>query len=154
MLIRPATPADIPVVMALERAAPEAAHWSHAQYQEATGNSGPHRVALLIVEESIAEKEAPVRGFLVARELNREWEIENIVISAGVRRRGLGARLLLAFLDGARNESANAVFLEVRKSNLGARKLYENSGFVHSGSRRLYYREPQEDAELYRLIFL
>jgi len=42
------------------------------------------------------------------------------------------------------------VFLEVRASNLAARKLYERVGFIEAGSRPRYYRDPAEDAVVYR----
>ena len=69
------------------------------------------------------------------------------------RRRGLGKRLLSEFLDLARARSAEAVFLEVRESNLAARRLYEKCAFLESGRRKDYYRNPKEDSVNYRLIF-
>jgi ribosomal-protein-alanine acetyltransferase len=108
---------------------------------------GTRRVALVIEEES------RVQGFLVAHGLDKEWEIENIAISGAARRRGLGARLLGEFLDQARGQRAEAVFLEVRESNQAARALYEKWAFEESGRRAQYYREPEEDAIVYRLCF-
>ena len=49
---------------------------------------------------------------------------------------------------------AGAVFLEVRESNRAARALYEKWAFLESGRRRGYYKDPEEDAILYRLDFL
>ena len=63
-----------------------------------------------------------------------EWEIENIAVAGRARRRGLGTRLLGEFLDLAQSRGAEAVFLEVRESNLAARRLYEKWAFVESGS--------------------
>ena len=40
--------------------------------------------------------------------------------------------------------------LEVREANLAARRLYEKCGFRVEGRRRGYYRDPAEDAILYR----
>jgi [ribosomal protein S18]-alanine N-acetyltransferase len=40
------------------------------------------------------------------------------------------------------------VLLEVRESNLGARRLYEKLGFSQQGRRSNYYHEPEEDALL------
>jgi [ribosomal protein S18]-alanine N-acetyltransferase len=154
LLIRPATSADLSAMMALERDAPQAAHWSSPQYEAALGNSSPRRLSLLISAESTLENESQPQGFLVARELDGECEIENIVISRAVRRQGLGTRLLGAFLELARAQAATAVFLEVRESNIAARRLYEKAGFLHSGNRPLYYRDPPEGAILYRLSFL
>jgi len=82
-----------------------------------------------------------------------EWEIENIALAGPARRRGLGTRLLGEFLDLARAQGAEAVFLEVRESNRAARALYEKWSFMRSGRRQRYYKDPEEDAILYRLGF-
>ena len=42
------------------------------------------------------------------------------------------------------------MFLEVRESNIAARKLYEKAGFEPTGRRKSYYTDPLEDALLYR----
>jgi ribosomal-protein-alanine N-acetyltransferase len=144
--IRPATSADIPALVALERQAVTASHWSLQQYEAVFPENVDHRIALVIEQEGI------IRGFLVAREVHREWEIENIAIAVAARRRGLGTRLLGEFLDLIRGRNAEAVFLEVRESNLAARVLYEKWSFVLAGRRVRYYRGPEEDAILYRLI--
>jgi ribosomal-protein-alanine N-acetyltransferase len=145
MRIRLATPADIPTMMTLERHAATAAHWSKAQYETVFSNDVPFRVVLVL------EEEAAVLGFIAGRAVGEEWEIENITVAGPVRRRGLGTRLLGEFLDLARGRSAVAVFLEVRESNFAARRLYEKWAFVETGRRKDYYREPEEDAIVYRL---
>jgi [ribosomal protein S18]-alanine N-acetyltransferase len=145
--IRPATAADIPAMIVLEKHAVTAAHWSATQYEAAFSSEGPCRVALII------EADAGAQGFIMGRELGNEWEIENIAVAGLARRRGLGTRLLGEFLDFARGRGAKAVFLEVRESNFAARRLYEKWAFVDSGRRKHYYREPDEDAIVYRLGF-
>ncbi len=144
MHIRPATPADIPALLALEKCAVTAAHWSAERYQAAFSNSTVSRVALVI------EHESRVEGFLIARAVADEWEIENLAVAGPARRRGHGTRLLGRFLDIVCKQGAQAVFLEVRESNWAARQLYEKWAFVESGVRRRYYREPEEDAVTYR----
>lgn len=147
MRIRPATEADIPAMMALERHAATAAHWSSEQYRTAFSSDVPSRMVLII------EDETGVQGFITGRALDEEWEIENIAISAPARRRGLGTRLLGQLLDLARGRGAQAVYLEVRESNRAARRLYEKWAFVESGRRKGYYRDPEEDAIVFRLGF-
>ena len=73
-------------------------------------------------------------GFIAGRAVGEEWEIENIAVAGPARRRGLGTRLLGEFLDLARDRGAEAVFLEVRESNLAARRLYEKWAFVGTWS--------------------
>ncbi len=143
--VRDATAIDLPGMMALEKHAATAAHWSAQQYEALFRGSNPERVALIIEDESGLD------GFVVARVVDREWEIENIAIAGPARRRGLGTRLLGELLDLARARGAEAVFLEVRESNRAARSLYEKWAFVEDGRRPRYYKDPEEDAILYRL---
>jgi len=92
-------------------------------------------------------------GFIVALQIAPEWELENIVVSPAALRKGIGKRLLQALLDAARKTNSQAVFLEVRESNQGARSFYEKSGFAQTGRRKSYYSNPLEDAVLYRWVF-
>jgi ribosomal-protein-alanine N-acetyltransferase len=147
MQIRPATREDIPAMMALEKYAGTAAHWSTEQYETAVSGKAPYRFVLIVEEES------GVQGFIAGRAVGEEWEIENLAVREPARRRGLGARLLREFLDFVRGQGAEAVFLEVRESNLAARRLYEQWAFGESGRRRGYYRAPEEDAIVYRRGF-
>lgn len=145
LLIRRGTPADIPDLMAIERPAASAAHWSREQYQTAFSAEAPSR-ELLVLEEG-----GGIQGFIAGRALGKEWEIENVVVSESARRRGFGSRLLQEFLAVARSRAAEKVFLEVRESNLAARRLYEKLSFSESGRRPSYYREPPEPAIVYQL---
>jgi [ribosomal protein S18]-alanine N-acetyltransferase len=132
-------------MMALEKHAATASHWSVRQYEGLFSENAPVRVAL-VIEEGNA-----IQGFLAARAVEREWEIENIAIAGPARRRGLGSRLMGEFLDLARERGGESVFLEVRESNRAGRALYEKWAFVEAGRRNGYYREPSEDAVVYRL---
>lgn len=148
MLVRAATPSDIRCMMRLEQHSVTASHWSAEQYDRIFAAMSPRRVALVI------EEQGGVRGFLIALAIAPEWEIENIAIAADARRRGLGTRLLGEFLDRARAEGVQAVYLEVRESNRAACSLYEKWAFVESGRRARYYQNPQEDAITYRQSFV
>ena len=145
MLIRRATPTDIPHLMVLEKDAATAAHWATQQYEAVFSGEVPSRLALIL------EDEAGIKGFIIGRALQSEWEIENIAVAEPVRRRGFGSRLVGEFLDLARDRGAGTVFLEVRESNLAARGLYQKRGFVERGRRRAYYHAPEEDAIVYQL---
>ena len=143
MVIRPASTADIPAILALERLAATAAHWSPQQYESALDSA--------IREILLAEEASVVQGFLIGRRVDTEWEIENVAVAGAARRKGLGSKLIEAFLNLARSRGAQSVFLEVRESNRAARLLYEKSAFVANGRRKRYYRDPEEDAVLYLL---
>ncbi len=142
--IRHATFNDIPFLLALEQSSHGAAHWSEQQYRDLLAPNGARLV--LVAEEPLGS----ILGFLVARHLAPEWELENIVVAPAARRQGVGKWLLRALLDRARETNSAAVFLEVRESNAAARILYERAGFTRSGRRKAYYSSPPEDAILYR----
>jgi ribosomal-protein-alanine N-acetyltransferase len=144
-LIRPATPADLPALRSIEAHAASAAHWSDQDYQRLF-RPEPSRLALVIEDGS-------PQGFLIAKQIGPEWEIENIAVAEADQRRGLGSMLLAHFLDLIRQQQAESVFLEVRASNAPARALYKKHGFTETGRRRSYYQHPTEDAVLCRFSF-
>lgn len=145
MNIRTASPADIPEILSLERESPTAAHWSQQNYRDRLCGVGPESLVLLV------EDQGAVKGFLIARILHPDWEIENIVVAASAQRRGVGSSMLNELLQRARTRSALKITLEVRASNTPARRLYEKFGFLESGFRAAYYRNPPGDAILYGL---
>jgi ribosomal-protein-alanine N-acetyltransferase len=144
--IHRATPDDLPAIAALERRTNAAAHWSEQQYQSILDGADPIRVIL------VGDRQGELNSFLVARVLGAEWELENIAVSAALQRQGVGTALLQAMMTEARSAAASSVLLEVRESNLPARRLYAKVGFAEEGRRKAYYRDPVEDAILYRLM--
>jgi ribosomal-protein-alanine N-acetyltransferase len=75
-----------------------------------------------------------------------EAHITTFAVHPAWRRQRVGERLLLAFLDLARDRHAREATLEVRLSNLAARRLYEKYGFRPVGLRPRYYSDNNEDA--------
>ncbi len=75
-----------------------------------------------------------------------EAHITTFAVHPSWRRRHIGERLLLAFLDLALDRGAHEATLEVRLSNLPARRLYEKYGFRPVGLRPRYYSDDNEDA--------
>ena len=144
-------------MIALERATPNAAHWSEEQYRALFSAGKREWQEVVLVAEGRLERASAEGhsgetrlGFLAARRVGPEWELENIVVAASARRMGLGKRLLDALRAEAYKTNSAAVFLEVRESNAAARALYGKAGFRESGRRKSYYKNPLEDAILYR----
>jgi ribosomal-protein-alanine N-acetyltransferase len=146
--VRPAEAADLPRLVEIASRSVTAAQWNQTEYQKLFApEQVPTRVSLVV------EQECGVVGFIVGRQVEFEWEIENVAVTASARRLGLGTRLVGEFLRLARVHGGSAVFLEVRESNLAARALYEKWAFVESGRRRGYYSDPAEDALVLRFDF-
>jgi ribosomal-protein-alanine N-acetyltransferase len=70
----------------------------------------------------------------------------NVAVVPGVRKAGLGKRLLKEALDTFAARGGGMVGLEVRISNQAAQTLYRSFGFSVVGTRPGYYRKENEDA--------
>lgn len=159
MKIRKATADDIRSMMDLAAESATAAHWTEQQYRDLFSPAvGMHRVAIVAeaAPESSSHPEATDRaeylpGFLIARFVAHECELENIVVAPSAQRKGTGGKLLNTLLRAVSETNCESVFLEVRESNRAARALYEKLGFKLEGQRKSYYSNPPEDALLYRL---
>lgn len=99
--------------------------------------------------ERTAGENAHAAGFALLRCFD-DAELIRIAASPEHRREGIGRRLLDALIDEAKKCGAGSIFLEVRRSNAAAIKLYEGAGFEHTGVRKDYYHAPKEDALIMR----
>jgi [ribosomal protein S18]-alanine N-acetyltransferase len=155
LLIRAATSADLPDLMALAMESKFAAHWSESQYRQIFSQSTPRRIILVASDQGAGEdrdKQCDLLAFVVARVVQPDWEIENLVVRAISQRQGIATRLLNHIRKSAKSENAMKLFLEVRRSSAGARALYKKFGFQNCGYRRRYYSDPADDAVLYQLV--
>jgi len=139
---------DVPKVLALEQATPEAPHWTQAVYSEfVVGEATALQEKALFV--ALAER--GLQGFAAASLVAGEAELESMAVAAAARRLGLGSRLLDAVRQWAAALGARTLRLEVRSANGPARAFYQSQGFVAEGLRRGYYKAPVDDAVLLRL---
>jgi ribosomal-protein-alanine acetyltransferase len=145
--VRLAVLSDVPSILAIERQTPQASHWTATQYHKLV-ESG-----VILIAECHGEHEHRLCGFICAQPIAGEWEIENMAVDARFLRHGIADRLLRGLIQRAESEGASALLLEVRESNLPARKLYEKNQFSQQARRPGYYKDPPEDAILYALRF-
>ena len=84
----------------------------------------------------------------------REAHLLNLSIAPEWQGRGLGRSLLEHFVRIGRDSDAQQMFLEVRPSNMSARRLYADFGFCDICVRRGYYPGAggREDAILMGLM--
>lgn len=144
--VRPASPADLPAILALEQSSPSAAHWRESAYRAMFDPDAPQRIALLLEDSN-----QQLHGFAIARISGNDCELENIVVKESSRRSGYGRKLLHTVIAAATLQRITQVLLEVRESNQAARSFYEKLGFEFLGRRRSYYANPTEDALNYRI---
>ncbi|MGD0137069.1 MAG: GNAT family N-acetyltransferase, partial [Bryobacteraceae bacterium] len=133
--IRPAHARDLLQITAIQRTAPESSQWEAQDY--------------LAFDCQVAEQDDCIAGFLVSRSVaDKEREILNIAIHPDFRRLHIATELLQAELSRWRGTH----FLEVRKSNAPARRLYEGLGFQSVGERPAYYENPPETGIVMRIL--
>jgi [ribosomal protein S18]-alanine N-acetyltransferase len=137
--IRPVQPEDTPALYGIERRCFAQGHWDEKSF--------------LRYDCLVARVDDVVAGFLVSRHVflptsdaAGEREILNVAVDLPYRGQGVGGCLLRAEV-----ERGGIYFLEVRESNLAARKLYEKQGFQKVAVRKQYYQSPPENAIVMRL---
>ncbi len=152
--VRVGNDADLAAVLVLEREAAEAPHWPKSEYAAILNADrevdGSVRRCLFV-----AETDGGLLGFAVGKVFgsgpDRMAELESVVVTQAARRIGIGRVLCGEVVSWSKAQSAMALELEVRSGSAGAIALYSSLGFVVTGRRRGYYREPVEDALLMRL---
>jgi ribosomal-protein-alanine N-acetyltransferase len=123
--------------------------WSERSYRfELTENPTSRPWVAELVN---ARGQLQVVGMIVVWIILDEAHIATIATHPAFRRRGIARRLLVKALEDAASQGAIKAYLEVRRSNLGAQKLYEQFGFFVTGVRPRYYLDTQEDALLMTL---
>lgn len=141
--IRPARAADVLSVGLIERQS-FADPWGSREFTTALESV---QTIFLVAED----EDGVIVGYSIALSVADESEILNIAVETGHRGGGIGGLLLDAAVSEVRKRGAEQVFLEVRESNIAARKLYGSRGFDEISRRRGYYKMPVEDALVLRM---
>lgn len=144
LTIRPAAPADLDAVWAIEDAVFGAEAWSRPLMAEEL--SGPHR-SYLVLEDAAGA----VQGYAGLLAVGQGGDVQTIAVAPGHRGEGHGRRLIEALLERARELRVREVFLEVRADNPIARSLYESLRFEEIGVRPHYYQPDDVDAIVMKL---
>lgn len=141
--LRPMADADLPAVLALERAS-HLTPWSEGNFRDAltAGN-------LCLV----GEVSGAVAACAVLQMAAGEAELLTMAVLPSLRRRGIGRQVLTELISRASAYRAAAIWLEVRVSNGAAIALYREAGFAEIGWRKRYYEtvNGREDAIMMRL---
>lgn len=135
-VIRQGKRADIPFVLSVEKAV-FSDPWSEAAV---AAHVKEDSLCFLVFEENGCQE-----GYLLGSLIPPEGEIYRVATHPSFRRRGAAEALCRAFLS-----LCESCYLEVRRGNAAARALYEKIGFSLVGERKNYYKNPTEDACLYK----
>lgn len=85
-------------------------------------------------------------GYMIISRYVDAWHVMNVAVDLEHRRRGIASMLLDRLFESTDDGTRRGYTLEVRVSNEGAIKLYEEAGFRARGIRRGYYTDNREDA--------
>jgi ribosomal-protein-alanine N-acetyltransferase len=103
------------------------------------------------VAEAEVDGRPEVVAMLVIWVIIDEAHVATIATHPAFRGTGIGTRLLARGLIAAYERGARAAYLEVRRGNEAAQRIYRNFGFQVVGERLKYYKDNNEDALLMTL---
>lgn len=157
-IIRTMLPGDLPSILAIAAASPEAPQWAASAYAAYFDpDAVPLRTALSAVLSGESGKILGFAALTLLPDASAETtsgsppalcELDTIAVHPVARRQGVAAALLQTTLAWAADRGARRLVLDVRVSNTAALHLYHRFGFVEEGRRPRYYTHPQEDALL------
>lgn len=104
--------------------------WSDAMFQSCLG--GRYHALVMLLAETVV-------GYCIFDAVLDEGTLHNIAVKTDYQGQALASQLLLAGLQWAEQQQLSQIFLEVRESNLPARRLYEKYAFNEIGRRKDYY---------------
>ena len=129
---------DLDLVEAIERES-YPTPWSRAMFDAELRK--PSALAL----GAFTESDVLVGYAFVSRYVDA-WHVMNVAVADSYRRRGIASALLERLFAVTESDPQRGYTLEVRVSNTGAIRLYEQLGFEARGIRRGYYTDNREDA--------
>ena len=138
LTVEPMRLPDLPIVHDIERRSFTTPWPSHAYRTELETNRLAHYRVVRVDGRVVA-----YAGLWLMVD---EAHVTTFAVDPAWRRRRIGETLLLAMVELAIERGAREATLEVRLSNLPARRLYEKYGFKPVGIRPRYYSDDNEDA--------
>jgi [ribosomal protein S18]-alanine N-acetyltransferase len=132
-VVRPATPADLADVVALEADNLGVDAWSENLLAEGLAGRLP------TIHYLVAEVDGAVLGHAVTSLAGDIAELQRIAVAQVARRTGVASELLEAAVALA--AGADRMLLEVREDNAAALAFYAARGFVEVDRRPKYYRD-------------
>jgi len=94
----------------------------------------------------VAQVEEQVVGYIGCWIILEEAHITNLAVHPDFRKKKIGTLLLATLEEELNKKGVASLTLEVRVSNEGAQKLYQQRGFSALGLRKKYYADNNEDA--------
>ena len=106
----------------------------------------------LVAEENDYQKE--LKGYIILSQVLDEAHLLNLCVLLKYQGFGLGRELTARGIKEVVKRGARKMFLEVRRSNMRAIRLYESFGFSEIGIRTNYYQGPSLSEDALSLIHI
>lgn len=116
--------------------------WPRSQFEKELKNQFSNKFTARLTHDG----EKTVAAYIIFWVVADEAHILNIATHPDFRRCGIAKSLLVFTLEQLKEVGAREVFLEVRRSNAPAQKMYKDFGFREIGIRKGYYGDNKEDA--------
>lgn len=142
--IRPATVEDLNQMVAIEKMC-YPVPWDSEHFNSELAK--PHSVVWVLTDD---ETDQIVAGYIVFWLQVESCSLLNVAVHMDYRGVGFGEKLIRAMINEVVRTEYPRIILEVRKSNLGAIKLYEKIGFKKTHERKNFYQDG-ETAYVYEL---
>lgn len=141
MKVRDMVWGDLETVLGLENQNPSP--WSKEQLSAEL----EYPASIVLVAEQVSGE---LGGWCCARLLAPEAELLKICVRQDKRRTGIATRLFSRLEQRLQANGATELFLEVRRRNTAATSFYLRHGFLQVGLRVDYYRNPADDAAVFK----
>ena len=96
----------------------------------------------------VCDDHGTIAGYCGMLLIPGEGQILNVAVDEVYRRRGLATAMMNSMIEFGTESEVFLFTLEVRESNAPAIGLYKSMGFIPTGRRKAYYKNPEEDAIL------
>lgn len=137
IVVRAATIRDLKAIWSIEELSYSSPWPKETFFVDITFNADA-RYCVALVERRIA-------GFIGGWFKDGQLHIVNVATHPSFRRQGVAVRLVRFMIELASDLKMRSAFLEVRRSNSAAQRLYENLGFSVTGIKPMYYPDNLED---------
>ena len=140
IMIRTATVRDLKAIWEIEEAS-YASPWPKETFFVDITLNADAKYFVAMIDRHIV-------GFIGGWFKEGKLHIINVATHPSSRGCGVAKQLVQFLIDLARDLKMESAFLEVRRSNVAAQKLYDGLGFVVMGLRPMYYPDNMEDGLL------
>lgn len=114
------------------------APWSEQQFRRALASANVHFFAM--------KRPGRVVGYCGYQVEGNSAHILSLAVHPSFRRQGIAKQMIEDLLDIVAEQGLTTAYLDVRTSNLAARRLYEQFGFARTRVERGFYPDSGEDA--------